>query len=109
MENQLIEIQDLQVGDEVIISCQSHFKYLKVLRTPKLSKTRVHWSTKQPMYENVRCTTRQELVTTNYVWNGNSYARTHKEWKVTPEDHNLTMSIDLAGKQIWLVRRENNN
>ena len=30
MENRLIEIQDLQVGDEIMISCQSFFKYLKV-------------------------------------------------------------------------------
>jgi hypothetical protein len=106
MENQVIEIQDLQVGDEIMISCQSNFKYLKVLRAPRLSKTKVHWSTKQPLHENVRCSTRQEIVTTNYVWNGNPYTRTKKEWKVTPEDHNLTVSVDLYGRQIWLVKRE---
>jgi len=85
MENQVIKIQDLQVGDEIMISCQAHFKYLRVVRAPRMSKTKVHWNTKQPMYENVRCTTRQELVTTTNTWNGTSYTRTHKEWKVTPE------------------------
>jgi len=109
MQNQVIEIQDLEVGDEIMISCQAHFKYLRVVRAPRLSKIKVHWSTKQPMYENVRCTTRQELVTTTNTWNGTSYTRTHKEWKVTPEDHNLTTSVDLNYRQIWLVRRENNN
>jgi hypothetical protein len=58
MENQLIEIQDLQVGDEIMISCQSFFKYLKVLTPPALSKTKRHWSTKQPMHANFRCTTK---------------------------------------------------
>ena len=59
MENRLIEIQDLQVGDEIMISCQSYFKYLRVLTPPTLSKTKTHWSTKKPMYANFRCTTRR--------------------------------------------------
>ena len=62
MENRLIEIQDLQVGDEIMISCQSHFKYLRVLTPPTMSKTKVHWNTKQPMFGNFKCTTRQEQV-----------------------------------------------
>ncbi len=62
MENRLIEIQDLQVGDEIMISCQSYFKYLKVLTPPTMSKTKVHWHTKQPMHSNFKCTTRQDLV-----------------------------------------------
>lgn len=105
MENRLIEIQDLQVGDEIMISCQSHFKYLKVVTPPRLSKTKTHWSTKQPLYGNVRCSTRQDVVTNTYTWNGTSYTRTTKVWRVTPEDHNMKISQDLNGRQIWLVKR----
>jgi len=106
MENQLIEIQDLQVGDEIMISCQSCFKYLKVLTPPALSKTKVHWSTKQPMYANVRCSAKQNVITNTYTWNGNSYTRTTKVWGVSPEDHNMRISQDLNERQIWLVKRE---
>ena len=106
MENRLIEIQDLEVGDEILISCQSHFKYLRVLTPPTLSKTKKHWHTNQPMYKSFKCSTNQEMVTTTHTWNGNSYTRTHKEWRATPEDHNITMHVELYGKQIWLVRRK---
>jgi hypothetical protein len=107
MENKLIEIQDLQVGDEIMISCQSFFKYLKVLTPPALSKTRVHWNTNQPMYGNIRCTTRQDYITTTYTgYNGRSYTRTEKKWIPTAEDHNMRISQDLSGRQIWLVKRE---
>jgi hypothetical protein len=106
MENRVIEIEDLQVGDEILISCQSHFKYLRVLRPLTMSKTKLHWTTQQPLYKSVKCSTKQEVVTVTHTWNGNPYTRTHKEWKVTPEDHNTTLHVDLYGKQIWLVKRE---
>jgi hypothetical protein len=108
MENKLIELEDLQVGDEIMISCQSYFKYLKVLTKPKLSKTKVHWHTAQPLYGNVRCSTRQEeLITYSYTdSSGNVHHRIEKKWIITPEDHNLTISQDLSGRQMWLVKRE---
>ena len=33
----LIRVQDLQIGDEVIISGNSNLKYLKILSVPKIS------------------------------------------------------------------------
>jgi glutathione peroxidase-family protein len=106
MENKLITLEELEVGDEILVSCQSHFKYLKVLAPPTLSKTKVHWNTKQPLYTNVRCSTRQDVVTNTYTWNGNSYTRTTKVWRVTPEDHNMKISQDLNERQIWLIKKE---
>jgi hypothetical protein len=111
MENKLIEIQDLEKGDEILISCQSFFKYLKVLVKPSISKTKVHWHTGKPLYGNVRCSTRQDVVVT-YAYtdpNGVVHNRNSKEWMVTPEDHNMNISIDLCGRPLWLVKRENNN
>lgn len=110
MENTIIELEDLRVGDEILIACQSHMKYLKVLDQPRLSATKKHWSTGQPLYKSVRCSTRQDVVATTYhTWNGAPYTRNHKEWKLTPEDHNIKISQDLSGRTIWLVRRENND
>lgn len=109
MENALIKLEDLRIGDEILISCQSHMKYLKVLDVPRLSPTKKHWSTGAPLYKSVRCSTRQDVITNTYTHNGNSYTRTHKEWGVTAEDHNIKISQDLTGRQIWLVKRENND
>lgn len=108
MENRLIEIQDLQVGDEIMISCQSHFKYLKVLTTPKLSATKKHWKTQQPLYGNVKCSTRQEeIITYSYTDSqGVIHHRKEKKWIATPDEHNIRISQDLNGRQIWLVKRE---
>ena len=108
MENKLIEIQDLQVGDEIMISCQSYFKYLRVLTPPTMSKTKTNWQTKKPSYANFRCTTRQEEVLKYSYTNaqGQVINRMDKEWIPTPEDHNLRVSQDLNGRQIWLVKRE---
>lgn len=108
MENKLIEVQDLQVGDEIMISCQSHFKYLRVLTPPTMSKTRTSWRTKKPLYANFRCTTRQEEVLKYSYTNsqGQVINRMGKEWIPTPEDHNLRVSQDLNYRQIWLVKRE---
>ena len=107
MENRLIEIQDLQVGDEIMISCQSFFKYLKVLTPPTLSKTRTHWNTKKPMYANFRCTTRREEVLRYSYTNsqGQVINGFKKTWIPTAEDHNIRVSQDLNGRQIWLVKR----
>ena len=108
MENRLIGIEDLEVGDEILISCQSFFKYLKVLVKPTLSKTKVHWHTAQPLYGNVRCSTRQDEVL-SYAYTdsiGIVHNRMTKTWIVSAEEHNKILSQDLSGRQIWLVKRK---
>lgn len=109
MENAMIELEDLRIGDEILISCQSHMKYLRVLDQPRISPTKKHWNTGAPLYKSVRCSTRQEVITTTQIWNGKPYTRTSKQWKITPEDHNIKISQDLSGRPIWLVKRENND
>jgi hypothetical protein len=107
MENTLIKTEDLQVGDEIMISCQSYFKYLKVLTPPTFSKTKKHWKTGQPMYANVRCSTRQDVITSIHTgYNGQTYTRTEKKWIPSADGHNLRVSVDLTYRQIWLVKRE---
>jgi len=107
MENVLIKVEDVQVGDEIMISCQSYFKYLRVLTPPTMSKTKMHWKTKQPLLANFRCTTRQNQVVTHSYTDGAGkvHNRVYKTWIPTPEDHNLRVSVDLSGRQIWLVKR----
>ena len=107
MENRLIEAEDLQVGDEIMISCQSCFKYLRVLTPPTIHKTKTLWRTKQPAHTNFRCTTRRdEIFSYSYTDSaGNIHNRMQKTWIPSPDEHNLRVSIDLNGRQVWLVKR----
>jgi hypothetical protein len=108
MENKIIGVQDLEIGDEVLISCQSFFKYLKILSEPKLSNTKVHWRTKRPLYGNVMCSTkREEVISYSYTDpQGIVHNRMSKKWITTSEDHNIKVSQDFNNRQIWLVKRE---
>jgi predicted transcriptional regulator len=101
----LVEVKDLEIGDEIMISVNSHFRYLKVLKQPRISK-KVHWRTKVPLYTAVKCSTRIEDV--NYTYNthtGATINRTYKEYKFTDEDHNTIMNINLNNRGIFLIKK----
>jgi hypothetical protein len=105
----LIEINEVQVGDEILISCQSCFKYLKVIRVPKIT-TKVHWNGSL-RWSNAYCSTRRDEIPQKDA-NGNT--RTYStgkpiirlEWVCTAEDHNLNQYVDLSYRQLWLVKRD---
>jgi hypothetical protein len=99
-----IEVKDLEVGDEILISCQSYFKYLRVLRKP-IPSGKKHWNTGDPLYKSVKCSTRREEKTFTYRHNGNPYTRTEKVWAFGPEDHNYEHYVDLGYRQILLVKK----
>jgi hypothetical protein len=103
---QEIEVKDLEIGDEIIISCQSHFKYLKVLKKPALGN-RVHWRTKQPLYKAVKCSTRREDKVINYTHNNNARSYTQTTYLFTPDDHNHTSYVNLTERQIILIKKNN--
>jgi hypothetical protein len=100
---QEIEIKDLEAGDEILISCQSIFKYLILLRTPQLGK-KLHWKTQGPLYKSVKCSTKVDSIVHTYntrKWTENKYILTNK-------DHNKEVYIDLAYRQILLVKKNSN-
>ena len=77
------------------------------MATPKINPKKLHWSTKQPLYGNVRCSTRQEeKIRYSYTdHNGNIINRLGKESIVTPDDHNKIMSVDLSNRQLFLIKK----
>lgn len=100
-----IKIEDLEVGDEILIACQSHMKYLTIVRKPAIGKA-VHWRTKVPLYKSVKCSSQQIVKTVSYVgYNSVKYTRDEKEWILTGEDHNIEMFVDLSYRTLWLVKR----
>lgn len=95
---ELIEIKDLEVGDEILISCQSYFKYLRILKKPTLGT--------HGYYKTVKCSSARTSVArqwTNYAGVVKTYY-VHK-WELTPDDHNVTQYLHLNDRQLLLVKK----
>ena len=102
---QLIEIEDLDAGDEILISCQSCFKYLRLLRKPMIGPHK-HWSTGKPVYKSVKCSTSKVTKINSYVYNGQTHTREYTDWGFGPDDHNFDHYVNLNDRQIILVRKK---
>lgn len=114
---QLITIDEILVGDEIIISGNSKLKYLKVLKKPVLKRNNgwrrdfsdgiLKWEHDAPVYSSIRCTTRQDTI--EYKTRTGSKA-SYKEYVYEPDisKHNVRININLYGRDILLVKREQN-
>ena len=101
--NKLVQVKELLKGDEIIISAFSKLKYMKVLKTPTISKTKKYWLTKSPLYSSVRCSNRQDDVKSEY-----NELFFYKDYLFEQDisKHNHKISIDLNNRHIFLVKRE---
>ena len=97
-ELKLIKVNELEIGDEIIISSYSNLKYLKVLKLPKLKTN--NWG---DYYSNVKCSIKQEHHVSKWGKNINTNIF---EQDVT--QHNAIVYQDLNNRHILLVKRENN-
>lgn len=89
MENRLIQVSEVEVGDEIIISAHSDLKYLKVLTVPKkVDSTTFKVSLR-----------RNQRGTGNWSWLVNCF-----EQDLTK--HNDVMYQNLGSRDIFLVKRE---
>jgi hypothetical protein len=92
-----VKVEDLQVGDEIIISNWSDLRYLKIVKAPKLTGA-LHYHTKAPLYGAAKCLVHSEPAT---YYNGHVYNK-----KVfSDKDLNTIVYKDLYGRDIWLVKR----
>ena len=114
----LIKIEELLKGDEIIISANSKLKYLKVLSKPILGNKDLYdvvidettnsgwnWKVVGKKYKSVRCSIRQDEVSYK---NRAGFQKIHKKY-VFEQDvskYNKKISIDLNGRDIYLVKRE---
>lgn len=99
----LVEIKDLQIGDEVVISSYSNLKYLKILTLPIL-KTKDNWNktSKITYYSSCRCSTRNDIKT--YFNSSRTYSNYTYEPNISL--HNDKISVNFNGRDIMLVKRE---
>ena len=110
---QLITIDEILVGDEIVISGNSNLKYLKVLKKPVFKGNNswrkdfetLSWKKDAPTYSSIRCTTRQDTI--EYQTRTGAKAN-YKEYVYEPDisKHNIRINVDLNGRDILLIRRE---
>ena len=105
---QEVKIEDLEAGDEILLSCQTSFRYVRILRTPQLGK-KLHWKTQAPMYKAVKCSSRAIETTQTHTW-GNGHKRTWicTKWVLTDKDHNKEFYQNLTERQMLLIKKNTN-
>lgn len=106
MELKLIDVKDLEEEDEILISCQGYFKYLRVVRKPVISKNK-HWNTGAPLYKSVKCSTNRSVTQKSWITlNNDPHYYNEYKWEFGPENHNTIQYIDLNSRQILLIKRK---
>jgi hypothetical protein len=101
----IVKVEDLEIGDEIVIPVFSGFRYLRVLKQPRIGK-RNDWITNALLYTSIKCSTKIDVVEHSKTWgNGQVHRWKKKTYIFTPEDHNTVMSVDLNYKDILLVRK----
>ena len=97
-ELKLIKVDELEIGDEIIISSYSNLKYLKVMKLPMLKSS--NW---RSYYTNVKCSIKQEhhISKMGKQTNVNFF-------ETDTSKHNSIIYQDLNNRHILLVKRENN-
>jgi hypothetical protein len=115
MENREITIEELHPGDEILTLTQQP-KYLKVLEVPRKSKVPYTWITGIDRYIAVKCRVNVNVVPiqrTKWCYKTKAsipYTYYNKDYNIkAPEEDSPIEKFDLNFKQIWLVKRENNN
>lgn len=81
-----IEFEDLQIGDEIIFPSLRDLRMVRIVNKPKLGKNRWHRS--------IRCEADVEMGKFN-----------QSIWTSLSNNYKKRVSVDLAGKDIWLVKR----
>ena len=96
MENREIAIEELEKGDEVNIHGNGYIQYLRILRPMKLAKNSNYRG--DTIYSRVKCSFVEPQARS---WD--------KRGTLTGEGHNKEKYVDFNYRNIWLVKRENNN
>lgn len=101
-----INIIDLEIGDEILVAASSQIRYLRILELPRLSKKRVSWYTKNPLYVDTLCSTRtKDHVITYKGWQGKMNTYTRKQYVCKPNNHNVKKRMNLNDRTLWLVKK----
>lgn len=97
-ENREIQIEDLIVGDEILISSNGKFIRGKVMVRPAKRKD-------SDSYKAVKCEIGVITKVKTSMYSGTTYTWKYKTYIIDGSEYNTTKFIDLNYKQLWLIKR----
>lgn len=94
----IVKVEDLNVGDNIIISSNAKLKFMTVLKKPTIGKPR-SWTPNDVNWKSVKCSTKVKITVLNFK----SYTRKLKEYVPTFEGHDVNIYANLNFKNILLI------
>ena len=103
----LVKVEDLNVGDNIIVSSNTKLKFMTVLKKPVIGTPR-RWRPNDVNWKSVKCSTKVKITVLTY--GSGTYTRTRnlKEYVPTFEDHDVNMYANLNYKNILLIEKDDN-
>jgi hypothetical protein len=101
-----IKVEDLKVGDEVLIGSSLGLTRVKILRPLKKAK-KLNWRG-DVVYSSVKCAYKEKTISYNIP--GRTYTYTSKVGILDDDsEYNKEKYVDFNYRNIWLIKRENND
>tara|TARA_R110000868_G_scaffold256818_1_gene513920 strand:+ start:1517 stop:1834 length:318 start_codon:yes stop_codon:yes gene_type:complete len=101
----LIDVKDLQIGDEILVPINSKFAYVKVERQPMLKTKLPSWcDPNKTYYKSVKCKIHVDEKTYTRTYGQRTHTWTRKEI-ICDDQYNTSKTIDLNNRTIWLIKR----
>ena len=104
----IIKVDEVKVGDELIIASGGNLRTLRVVKEPEMSG---RYYKNRPYYKSVRCTANieiEKIPAKKWDWKNKVYVdffRKVKNWNHTFDEHNERISINMNYKDILLIKR----
>jgi len=101
-----IKVEDLMVGDEIIVPSQANLKYIKVLRGPVLHPKHPVGYNGKKRYKSILCSIYSEqTIVPATTWRKQGIRNSYK-LEPNVSLHNAKIYLNLNYTDIWLVKRD---
>lgn len=101
----IVKVEDLNVGDNIIVSSNTKLKFMTVLKKPVIGKPK-SWRPNDVNWKSVKCSIKVKITVLTY--GSGTYTRNLKEYVPTFEDHDVNMYVNLNYKNILLIEKNDN-
>lgn len=109
----LIEVKDLEKGDEILVPLNGHLLYIKLLRKPVIrykkdstgARVIVTSYYRDSLGETLYKAVKGSVNIEKKIWTLHGYTHNIFTPICSPEGHNTEKYFNLNHKQIWLVNR----
>lgn len=101
-----VQIEDLELGDEILVPSGSGFMYAILLKLPVKKPTPNWYIAGKTYYKTVKCSVRVVENIRQYTSGTKSYTSKKKEYILSGEDHNATKYINFNEKRFWLIKHK---